>query len=427
VWNRALPHPEARGVQPIQTVQHLVVAGFQDPSDDSILVQCYDSRQGEAVWETRLGSAARDVAVLQFGPGDSKIVARTDASGMFVLSANPTSGGWKSRRSIQPAASSPVRFTDDLSDMVFVSDGGTRLNRFSLRDWGKVESRNQSPPITSDLALFRGDFAISGELFRPTQSGRWVLFVTADRSIELFDPDEQNGIHGVRIPAVQPADQPWRWSPLVLQSYRPDDGKRDGVVDTIVGAHPSGIVCRAELRRTEEITHLFVTECRKDLPPLAAPPVEFHDAVLCVGADGKCVLLDSTTLRTVSDWQASGPIGTVATVLGTAFLMVDRSTVQALESRDGKLVAGWQRQLDGGDWQIARVERDNGSRLFAFSSSGEIVALDPSSGQTVWSFRAPASLALPPQWVGNELLLATIDGGLFFVPDLGRATRGIEK
>jgi outer membrane protein assembly factor BamB len=244
--------------------------------------------------------------------------------------------------------------------------------------------------------------------------------VTADRSLEIRDVDrDEISIHGVRIPAVQPPGQLWHWSPLVLAANRGVGHGR--VFDSVVVSHPSGIVCRAELRRTEEITHLFVTECRKDLPPLAAPPIEFHGHILCVGSDGRCMLLDSTTLRTITDWQASGSIGGVASDSATIFLMVDRSTVQALESRDGKLVPGWQRKLDGGDWQIACVARDRSPSLVAFNASGEIAALDWNSGQTVWSYKAPAPLGLPPQWVEDELVLTTIDGGVFFVP--GPATR----
>lgn len=415
VWTRALHRPDARGVQPIQVVQNLIVAGFQGLSDDGILVQCYDSRQGEPVWETRLASVARDVAVVRSSRGDSQIVARTEASGMFVLSHDQKVLGWKSRRLGQPAASSRMRIADDSGEMVFASDAGTRLCRVSSRDWMKVESLAQSPPISSDLAIFSGDLMIAGQGASGSQFGRWVSFVTADRSIELRELGRaENRVHGVRIPASPPAEQPWQWPPVILED-RHGVGKARSL-NGIIASHPSGIVCRAEIRRTEEIDHLLVTEWRKDLPPLAAPSFEFYGQLLCVGTDGRCMLLDANSLRTISDWQSSGPIGGVAADSATAFLVVERTTVRALESRDGKLEADWERKLDAGDWQIACVARDGVSHLFAVNSAGEIVALDPRSGQTVWSYQAPAPLALPPLWVGDELVLSTIDGGIFFVP-----------
>jgi hypothetical protein len=303
--------------------------------------------------------------------------------------------------------------------MVFASDGGTRLNILSTHDEGGLQSLVQNPPITSDLAT------LSGELVVP---GPRVFFVTADRSIEMRGLDrEEAKIHGVRIPAAQPVDQPWRWSPLVLSADVSTGGERRTVFDSVVVSHPSGIVCRAELRITEEITHLFVTKCRTDLPPLASSPVKLRSQILCVGTDGRCMLLDPKTLRTVSDCQVAGPIRGVAVDSGLAYILLGRSGVQALDVDGDKLVPGPTRELGEGDWQVVLTKRGRLSDLLLFSSTGEIVKLDRATGGTVWSHRAPAPLALPPQWVGDELVLATTDGGLLFVPDPGAATRRIEN
>ena len=241
-------------------------------------------------------------------------------------------------------------------------------------------------------------------------------FITAERSLELRvlrQPGEP--IHWVRIPAIPAAAEPWRWAPLELRV--PGDL---AAIECIIAAHPSGILCRAEIRQTEGITHLYVTECRSDLPRLAASPIQVRaneherDQLLCVGTDGNCLLLDGASLRTISSWQAAKRVsGGAVAKSGRVFLGLEGSTVQALRLDAERLVPDWQQELQGPDWQLAGL---TDGFLLATNPSGLVLALDPSTGQTVWSHTAPAPLALPPTVLAAEIVLATMDGGLFFVP-----------
>jgi hypothetical protein len=87
--------------------------------------------------------------------------------------------------------------------------------------------------------------------------------------------------------------------------------------------------------------------------------------------------------------------------------------VHCVRFQDGKFVTGWVQQLSGASWTLADADQD---RLLAIQPDGLIVPLDKVTGGLGPAIRAPAPLALAPLRAGSELALATVDGGLFFVP-----------
>ncbi len=421
VWKRDLPQPKARAIQPLQVVDRLVVAAYQDTSDDGVFVQAIDAEKGVPIWETRLASVARDLAAIGpaagAGPKELAIVSRTDAGGIFLLSHEESAIDWQSKRLDFALGVSSIKFTEQPQEMIFSSDGGSRLWNVSTRDWTGDEPLAQSPKITSDLAIASGRWIVTGKEESRGELGGWTAFVTAERSIELRELGRrETGIHGVRIPQAPSGKEPWRWSPMILRPTAQKTASEKNDLVGVLASHPEGIVCRAELRRTDEITHLQVTECRRDLPPLADAPVAFVDRILCAGSNGRCVALDSISLRTLSEWQAAGPITCVASDSDAVFLTVNRSSIQTLLIREDQLEAGWNRKLDDGEWRLTC--RGNGSAqvLLAYDLTGAIVALDRNSGETLWTYQAPAPLALPPQLVEDYLVFATVDGGIFSVP-----------
>jgi len=132
------------------------------------------------------------------------------------------------------------------------------------------------------------------------------------------------------------------------------------------------------------------------------------------------MLLDQNTLRTIAECQTSGVVRTdVVSDGGLVFLGIQQDpnqfVVQSLNLSDGKLVPSWRQELKGADWQLSCAARAYIPYLFAFDRTGQLLALDRKTGQIIWSYKTPAPLMVPPQWVGNELVLPTIDGGLFFV------------
>ena len=413
-WSRPLPQRDARGVQALQVVEDVVVATFQEPDSDGVRAQAISAQNGELIWETRVATAARDVAVADSADTGQHVVARTGSGLMFLLArrdagnnssspaAEPTSDDWPSVLLDLPPATSPTQFTGDGAAAAYISDGGTRIRTVSTRDWKPLGPVLETPPASSPLTLYEGPLVIIAPEATERPAGRWAFFVTATRAIEVRRLDGgDDDIHGVRMPATSTRDEPWPWAPLVLNG------------EHVLVAHPQGVVCRVEVRRLEGIAHLFPAVHRTDLPRLAAPPIALGPHVLCVGRDGHCLLLDPATLRTVHDWQAPGPIdGGVAADRDFVFLGLEGRRLQAVRLNEMELLPAWQRPLEDGDWQVAGVVR---GFLFVADSAGRILALDPASGQTVWSHTAPAPLALPPASVGNEIVFATIDGGLFFV------------
>jgi hypothetical protein len=299
----------------------------------------------------------------------------------------------------------------------FLSDRGSRLWPVAPNDWKFDGPRTLSPPAQSGVTLFRDSLLVPA---RDPRFGGWGTFVTADRTIEIRSLDPaQDDIHGVALAGTKSKRPEAMWSPLVHRT-----GGIHGGVDSLFVSHPDGAVWRIGLQLTNEIAHLSVTHSRQDLPPLAAPAMLLTAAdgtgqhLVLVTGDGACMVLDPTTLRTVASWQVRGNIRDAATDSRRLFLCLDGARFQAVEDRQGQIASTWERTLDGRGWRLAGCAD---GYLVAFEPSGQVIALDSTSGQTLWTHQAPTALALPPCIVGGDLALATIDGGLVFVAGPSRS------
>jgi hypothetical protein len=173
------------------------------------------------------------------------------------------------------------------------------------------------------------------------------------------------------------------------------------------------VLCRIEVRESDDILHLAVADHRSDLPGLFTAPIPMDKAVVCIGRDGRCLAVDSKSLRTVAEWQAAGPVQSVLAGPEQLWICVEGSAVQRVRFQDGRFVTEWVQQLSGPEWTLADAD---GNRMLAIQSDGLIVPLDKWTGAVGTAIRAPAPLAIAPLRVGSELALATVDGGLFFVP-----------
>jgi hypothetical protein len=78
----------------------------------------------------------------------------------------------------------------------------------------------------------------------------------------------------------------------------------------------------------------------------------------------------------------------------------------------GKLEPEWQQLLRGAGWSLAAAEQN---RLLAVHPEGLVVALNKATGEVGRAVRTPGPLVLTPRWAGEELVLATGDGAVFFV------------
>lgn len=400
VWNRALPHSEARAVQPLQAVGGLVVANFQEPARDGVLVHGIDATRGELVWETRLANTARDVTFIYQGRGSIQSLtwlARTDSE-FFSISSTP-----ESRRVLSlPTPSSKIHpielfFPDESA---YASDGGTRLQRFNIHDLSVKESLAQNPPIRSEISIIAGITVDPGTQREEHRDGRWAAFVSEERTFVIRPIDGgADDIHEVRLPPANGMNAEWCLLPCTLEPF--------------FVAHPTGVLCRIEARKTDGITHLFLAEQRTDLPRPAAAPIDRGDFIFWPSQNGRCLLLDRKTLRTAAEWQAPSTIRECR--LGferRTYLGLGKSGILALRIEEDKFAIDWQRELGGADWFVSSVASKS---VIATNSVGEIRILDSATGEIKETIRAPAPLVLPPIALGNLLALATVDGGLHFV------------
>jgi len=395
LWRRPLPHAAAAGSGPIQSRGNLAIVVWPESLGDGSHVEAVATASGELVWDAHLGVAARDA--LPIGPSASatNIVACNMRGDVFSIAP----AGGPSRPLSLPAPASGIQVTADGQRMVYVAEPGTRLQSVATADWRGREPLPLAAAPTSALTLLEGKVTIGGAGAATERVGQWVLFVTTDRKLEMRPVDGPDAVHAARLPAVGDGGDAWTWPPRVVADQH------------IIVAHPAGTICRAELRQAEGIVHLFVTDARSDLPPLAGPPVAIGDRLLCAGSGGRCLLLDPTTLKTIAEWDAKSPIRAVAAGDYALAAIQTDERLQSLRIDAMGLAVHWATPLDGPGWLVSAEP----GRLFAVHESGLVRCIDPTSGKTTAEIETPAPLALPPRTVAGELALCTIDGGLHFV------------
>jgi hypothetical protein len=401
-WSRAPPHPEACGAQPLQGADGWIVVAWYEPGRDGVLVQGLASANGTPVWEIRLAAAPRDVAVVEPSRGDALVAAHTDSPGLCLLMRETPGGPWRPRTLDLPTPTGPMRLSDQATQLVYPSHNGSRLHQISCVDGTDAEPLVLGPAARSPVTVYDGTLQIRGSEAIERQSGRWAVYLSSERTLEIRRLGQrQDEIHASRLPAAKDSTEPWTWAPLMLQGGQ------------VLAAHPSGVVCRAEVRRAEGIAHLFLAQTRNDLPRLAVAPHDLGNRLLLAGVDGQCVLLDSASLRSTALWEAPFQVRDLVTDRhDNAFVLLEDSRVYALRRQGDELMLRWHVELPGAGWRLAGLHRD---RLIATDSTGLIQVLDSTTGRAQWRHQAVAPLALPPKPIGHDLILATVDGGLFFV------------
>jgi hypothetical protein len=401
IWTRPLPHAESRGVQPLQVVGSLIVVTLQEPESDGVLLQAFGTSQGQLVWETRLGSSARDLAVLG-GPGSPQVVARTDPGHLFLISRD-TSVSQSNVRVLEiPSPVSLMRHTQPARELVYGCDGGNAIQVVSTHNWARVGESLRTQPIGSELTVYDGELPVYSGDASERRLGKWVLYVTRDRILVIRPIDATaDDIHGVRLPAEAANQAAWKWAPVVIEGFG------------IMAAHPTGELCHARIQKSGDIVHLFIAQRRTDLPPLLMPPIPMGDSLVCLGRDGRCLALDPKSLRTLFEWQAPATIHNAMVTDNHLWLCLKNSAILSLRYDAGKFEEQWQQSLRGTGWSLAAALHN---RLLAVHPDGLMVALNKSTGELGRASRTPAPLVLPPRWAGEELVLATVDGGVFFVP-----------
>jgi hypothetical protein len=402
VWSRPLPHAGTRGVQPLQAMERLIVATLQEPESDGVLMQAFNAGQGELVWETRLAANARELTPLRGSESANQLLTRTDSGHVFLITRDTQLGKSESRMLGIPAPTAAVHQSATTGELVYGCDGGAAIQVVSTKDWARVGDSIRTPPMASESTLYEGELRMQAGETTQRLRGRWVLYLTADRTLVIRSLDPKSDeIHGVRLPAVVPNEEPWTWAPTVCD----DSG--------IIVGHPRGIVYRSEIQSSEGIVHLALAEQRTDVPPLLMAPIAMTDGLLCIGRDGRCVALDPKTLRTQAEWRAPAAIRDAVVATDRVWLCLEDSSVLSLRFDSRKLKSGWQTPLPGHGWSLA--DADTG-RLLAVQPEGFLIVLNKDTGERSEPLALPAPPAQPPRLVGGEWVLATVDGGITFIP-----------
>ena len=89
------------------------------------------------------------------------------------------------------------------------------------------------------------------------------------------------------------------------------------------------------------------------------------------------------------------------------------STLRALDYRTGKVV--WNHELGNGE-SISGILTTAGHLLFSADNSGNLLALDPATGKTLWHLNAGGKLDASPmtyQLDGRQYLLFAVQDNLF--------------
>lgn len=411
-WAHPLADPAARGIQPLQSVAGLVVATLSIPGRDGALVQAVRASNGELMWETRIGAAARDLQLFHATGQPSRLLVRDADTQLAMLAGGPTSDV---ERWDGPPATSNVLSTSRGDAIIYGTADGTQIRVVNAATRTEAMLLREPVPIASDLLLHEGTLEIAVADTSPatveSPTGQWLTFLTADRSVEVRRFDQPDFvINGAKLPQETSGPIELWYPPIIFQQR------------LVLLASSAGLD-RFELQRSPEgIRYLKRTGRREELPAPFAAPLVRGTGLVWVGRNGHCRLVDPISFRLSDAWEAPGQVRAMAADQQRLYLTLADGSCTGLAFGGQRFARVWHRKIDEPDSEVVGAASwENGSgtaetTVLLATSRGRVLGLAGDTGATRWTIDAPAPLAQPPQILGDSLVVATIDGGLFLIP-----------
>lgn len=178
----------------------------------------------------------------------------------------------------------------------------------------------------------------------------------------------------------------------------------------ILALDSGGVLTRIELR-TDPSPHLFESGKLQLESPVAVPFAAFPDFIVFADTSRQLHVMDAQTFQIVGSAKLDGnATNAVWMVDGTVFVETNRSELQAFKITPVPKKM-WSLSLQGSGLAGSPVVR--GGRLVVTTQNGEILIVDPNTGEARQRHFLGQALADSPLLFGTHLLVPSLDGSLY--------------
>lgn len=374
-------------LQPIQLADNDVFLTTRAPTLSSVYFTRADKEQMNGVWRTVLGAN-----VVAFGPsvGDASILAVADFGQVFRVPLTQITGGGFSLEAI-----SGFRLPDKLASSV----GGLELLDGRLGAWcGAPEPAFWS--ITPTGQLERKWPLPSEPQAAPVAIAAGVVFPLTGR---LHLTATKNGAPAEDYRAAQAAGQETGWKSLTALSD-----------SQVLAVTSDNRLVRVEYRASPrpQLAEISVTQSMHtiDVAPTAA-----NGMLLAATADGKLVLMQSSSLEVLAEAELGGVPARSPFVSGDhVFVDVGRRELRTYVIENGLTPSGvW--PLEGQTLVGPPLKLADGSFLAA-RSDGLVMRLSAGGQPGDNSTRVGQALSRGPLLIGGQVIVVSVDGSLYALP-----------
>lgn len=370
--------------QPLQTVGELLFSGRKMPYSDGVTFSQIERGDMVSRWKTVVG--ARILAAAATSP--QSILCLDEEGNLFqVTQTELQNGGFRHRANGQlelpEGMTAPLRARAFEGGRIVADCGGQTPRVWVVSPQGQVEQT-----IDLDAPLEAAPVIIAERLVLPLPGRLKAVSLRAGLpAVDDFLPGFERG-----------EDRTWRHLINV-------DAK------AAVAADSAGTVLRVEYAEMP-VPHLKET-ARLDLgQPIDVELSQGGGMVFVAPSTGKLHVLDAVSLTPSADVSLPAPCTNRPWyVEGFLFVETEQRNLNCYQVESGRAQPLWSQEI--GAPGLAGTPVVAGSGFFAVTRNGNVVALDPASGER----HAEASLGQPvtlaPQSLGNFVVVPAVDGSLY--------------
>ena len=385
------PNRIAEGLssQPLQSIGNQMFVGRRLPHSDSVVftrVERDAEPQMKSHWRTVVGAGLLECRPLSNG----LLLCVTETGGLFHLRDNEfDASGFRftaeGELRLPVGLSTPLEATRFPDGRVAVWCGGPQSQMWILNTVGTIEQEVdlkkeslEAPPVL-----------IAGGILAPLP-GR-LKVVARSSPVKEYPASVREG-----------KKHKWQRTVRIDKSHLlvVDDG---------------GELVRLQFRQAPS-PHLYPVNTLTLKSPLDLDPLAHDGRVVLVTADRRVQVLGATDLQVVSETRL--PVAATAGpwVFGNRLLIESgRKQLVCLDLTDN-LKQLW--SVDTGNHSVTGKPLEVGGRLIVALHHGQVMAIDPSSGQVGKTLMLEQTLSLGPRAFGKKLLVTSIDGTLYRVESL---------
>ncbi len=374
--------------QKLQQIGKQIYVGSRQPYAEAVTLFQTDRDQLTSQWQIVIGGE-----LLSFGtfPNQQGLVAVSEAGDVFrVNKSQMQTGGFLTNSTVRlklpDGLTTPLKATQSADGRILVWCGDPMPQLWVLNRLGQIERNFPLPAVLQSA---------------PARFGKHLALPLAGRVQLISETGAASNVQDFTLPQSDSVPARWRQLTTIDES-------------SLVAVADSG---QLRLLKLQESPQPFLNEAGNfDLGAAIDFDISVSDGRIAAAVGDRLSVIDATTLEPKSDTQLDGPVSNDVWLIGDlVFVEVGGQKLVCYTVGDG-LTQKWSVDLE--ESSLAGAPFVEGESVILALQDGLIVSVDAQTGET--RDRQPVNQALSsgPRRIADELVVATIDGGLVSIGSL---------